>query len=120
MQSQRRDLVAQTDAEGGDLAAAAGDVGEAGGAEAREKSCELSAEKIRSEIDEHVFEIDGGVGATGFCDVGENFPADGDAFLDDPAACVAACICGGQCFLDAGVPGFFVGFPSECDAGAPV
>ena len=83
-------LVAGVDAEGGDLAAAAGDVGEAGGAEAGEEAGEFSAEEIGREIDEHVFEIDGGVGATGLRDVWENFAADRDAFLHDPAAGIAA------------------------------
>ena len=46
------------------MAAAAGDVGEAGGAEAGEEAGEFSAEKVRREIDKHVFEIDG-VGAAG-------------------------------------------------------
>ena len=54
-----RSLVAGVDAERGDLAAAAGDVGEAGGAEAGEEAGELAAEEIGREIDEHVFEVDG-------------------------------------------------------------
>src|ERR1700677_1956811 len=115
-----RSLVAGVDAERGDLAAAAGDVGEAGGAEAREEAGEATAEEIGREIDEHVFEVNGGIGAAGFRDVGENFAADWDAFLNDPAACVATRGCGGECFFDRGVPGFFVGLPSESYAGAAV
>ena len=107
-------------AEGGDLAAAAGDVGEAGGAEAGEEAGELSSEKIGREIDEHVFEVDGRIFAAGLRDVGEDFAADGDAFLDDPAASIAAHVCSGESFFDGGVPGFFVGFPAESYTGAAV
>src|SRR5580704_8535261 len=113
-------LVAGVDAEGGDLAAAAGDVGETGGAEAGEESGEAAAEKIGGEVDEHVFEVDWGACGAGLHDVRENFAADWDAFLDDPAAGVAACVCSGQGLFDRGVPGFFVGFPAERDAGATV
>ena len=60
------------------------------------------------------------IGAAGFRDVGENFAADGDAFLHDPAAGVATRGCGGERFFDGGVPGFFVGFPAEGYAGAAV
>jgi hypothetical protein len=112
--------VARIYAEGGDLATAAGDVGEAGGAEAGEEAGELSSEKIGREIDEHVFEVDGRIFAAGLRDVGEDFAADGDAFLDDPAASIAAHVCSGESFFDGGVPGFFVAFPAESDASAAV
>ena len=46
--------MARVDTEGGDLAAAAGDVGEAGGAEAGQAAGHFSAENIRREIDQHV------------------------------------------------------------------
>ena len=59
-------------AEGGDLAAAAGDVGKAGGAEAREEAAQFSAEQVRSKIDEHVLEFHAAV----LRNVGENLAAD--------------------------------------------
>jgi hypothetical protein len=38
--------------------------------------------------------------------------ADGDAFLNDPAAGLASRACGGDRFSDCSVPGVLVGFPS--------
>src|SRR6266852_2826758 len=87
---------------GGDLAAAAGDVGEAGGAEAGEEAAQFSAEEIWSEIDEHVFELY----AAGLRDVGKNLAADGDAFLHDPAAGISASVPGRDGPFDRGVPVF--------------
>ena len=58
-------LFAGADAEGGDLAAAAGYVGEAGGAEAGEEAAEFSAEEVGGEVDEHVFEFDIAIFAAG-------------------------------------------------------
>ena len=48
-------LLARSDAKGGDLAAAAGDVGEAGGAEAGEEAAEFALEEVGGEVYEHVF-----------------------------------------------------------------
>src|SRR5512137_537072 len=72
----------RSDAEGGDLAAAAGDVGEAGGAQAREEAAKFAAEEIGSEIHQHVAEVD----LSNLRDVGKNFAADGNPFLSDPHA----------------------------------
>src|SRR5208282_6874459 len=64
---------ARADAEGGDLAAAAGDVGKACGAEAGEETAEFSAEEVGGEIDEHVAVVN----FADISDVGKNFAADG-------------------------------------------
>src|SRR6266849_2160551 len=107
---------ARSYAEGGDLAAAGGYVGEAGGAEARQEAAEFAAEEIRSEVDEHVAEFDVFVRR----DVGENFAADGDALLHDPGATFFAGFGGGNGALDGFVPIVLAGFPAEGDAGAAV
>ena len=80
------------DPEGWDLASARGYVGEAGGAQARQEAGKLAPKQIRSEIDEHVFKFD----AARRRDPGEDFAADGYAFLHDPAAGVAASADGGN------------------------
>src|SRR5579859_162880 len=106
-------------AEGGDLAAAGGDVGQAGGAEAGEEAAEFSAEQIGREVHQHVAKLDG----LDRRDVRENFPADGDAFLDDPNAagrCGVDGIDGGDRAADGFVPIFFVGFPTESDPASSV
>src|ERR1700757_327834 len=94
------------DAESRDLPATAGDVGQAGGAEAGEEAADFAAEKIGGEIDEHVAIVD--------CAVGphprKNFAADGDALLHDPAA-----LRGGDSFFDNRVPFGFAGSPAERD-----
>src|SRR5712692_2605189 len=100
---------ARSYAEGGDLAAAGGYVGEAGGAEAGEEAAELASEEIGSEVDEHVAELDGFVGR----DVRKNFAADGDALLHDPGGALFARLSGGDGAADGFVPIVFVGFPAE-------
>jgi len=79
--------------------------------EAGEEAADLSAEKIRREVDQHVAIID--------CAVGlhprKNFAANGDALLNDPAA-----LRGGDGFFDDGVPLGLAGFPAERDAAPPV
>src|SRR5260370_29298549 len=104
------------DAEGGDLAAAGGYVGEAGGAEAGEEAAEFAAKQVWGEVDEHVSELNGMVGR----DVGEDFAANGDALLHDPAAGIFAGASGGDGATDGLVPIVFVGFPAEGDAAAAV
>src|SRR5260221_9026280 len=73
---------AGSDAEGGDLAAAGGYVGEAGGAKAGEEAAEFAAKQIWSEVDQHVAELNGPVRR----DEGKNFAANGDTLLHDPSA----------------------------------
>src|SRR5712692_2208660 len=107
---------ARSYAEGGDLATAGGDVGEAGGAQAGEEAAEFAAEEIRGEVDEHVAEFDIFVRR----DVREDFTADGDALLHDPGVIVFAGPGGGDSALDGFVPVAFAGFPAECDARAAV
>src|SRR6266852_532631 len=104
------------DTEGGDLAAAGGYVGEAGGAEAREEAAEFAAEQIRGEVHQHVAELDVFVGR----DVGKNLAANGNALLHDPGAPLFAGLGGGNGALNGFVPIVLVGFPSESDAGTAV
>src|SRR6266403_5453914 len=92
------------------LAAAAGHIGEAGGAEAGEKATELSAEQIRGEIHQHVAVID----FAGLSNVREDFAPDGYAFLGDPHAVLCR-----KSKLDRRVPGGFTGFPAGGPAGPP-
>src|SRR5229473_6259625 len=87
-----------------DLAAAAGDIREAGGAEARQKTAQLSAEQIGREVHQHVPVVH-------LADVrGErkNLAADRNTFLRDPHA-----ILGGQRALDGVVPRVFAGLPAK-------
>src|SRR6266581_3393374 len=102
---------ARRDAKRRDLAAAAGDIGKASGAEAGEEAAEFAAEQIRREIDEHVAEID----LPDVRDVRKQFAADGDAFLDDPDT-----ICRSEGAFDGLIPSSFTGFPAEGDAGAAI
>src|SRR6267143_1197083 len=104
------------DAEGGDLAAAGGYVGEAGGAEAGQEAAELAAEEIGGEVDEHVAEFDDFVAR----DVGKNFAADGDALLHDPCGALCAGLGCGDGAGDGFIPIVFVGLPAEGDAAAAV
>src|SRR5216684_7680512 len=112
---------ARSYAEGGDLATAGGNVGEAGGAEAGEEAAEFAAEEIGGEIDEHVAELDSFLRH----DVGENLAANRDAFLHDPGAALfsrfgGAGLGGRNGALDGFVPVVLAGFPAEGDAGAAV
>src|SRR5712664_3896759 len=107
---------ARSHAEGGDLAASGGYVGEAGGAESSEEAAEFAAKQVRGEIDEHVTELDGVVG----CDIGKDFAANGDALLHDPAAGIFTGPNGRDGATDGLVPIVFVGFPAEGDAAAAV
>src|SRR2546426_10606258 len=91
------------------LAAAAGHIGEAGGAEAGEKATELSAEQVRGEIHQHVAGID----FAGLSNVREDFAPGGDAFLGDPYAVLRR-----KSKLDRPVPGGLTGFPAAGHAGA--
>src|SRR6267143_3177029 len=99
------------DAKRRNLAAAAGHIGEAGGAEAGEKATEFSAEQVWGEIHQHVAVID----FAGLSHVREDFAPDGDAFLGDPRAVLRR-----KSKLDRRVPGGFTGFPSESHAGAAI
>src|SRR5690348_8467252 len=101
----------RADAEGGDLAAAASDVGEAGGAQTSQKAADSSAEKIGCEIDEHVAVIN----LADIGDIGKYFVADGNALLNDPGAIFC-----GEGAADGGIPVGFVCFPTESYAGAAV
>src|SRR5882762_7901536 len=104
------------DAEGGDLAAAGGYVGEAGGAEAGEEAAEFAAKEIGGQVDEHVAGFDISVGR----DVGKNFAADGDALLHDPGATGFSGLGGGDGAGDGFIPIVLVGFPAKGDAAAAV
>src|SRR5579859_567261 len=86
-----RPVRARRHAERRNLSAAARDIGEAGGAQARQKAREFSAEEIRGEVHEHVAVIH-------FADIGdvrEYFAANGNALLNDPGA-----VLGGKRALD--------------------
>src|SRR6266849_5858704 len=94
----------------GHLAAAAGDIREAGGAEARQKAAQFSAEQVRREVHQHVPVVH-------LADVrGErkNLAADRNAFLRDPHA-----IFGRQRALDGVVPRAFAGLPAKRHAEPP-
>src|SRR5260370_33776255 len=107
---------ARSYAEGGDLAAAGGYVGEPGGAEAGEEAAQFATEEIGSEVDEHVAEFKAFVRR----DVGENFAADGDALLHDPCAAFFAGPVGGDSVLGGRVPILLAAFPADGDACATV
>src|SRR6266446_120480 len=88
----------------GHLAAAAGDIREAGGAEARQKAAQFSAEQVRREVHQHVPVVH-------LADVrGErkNLAADRNAFLRDPHAIFRR-----QRALDGAVPRVFTGLPAK-------
>src|SRR5215472_12332778 len=95
----------------GNLAAAAGDIGEAGGAEAREETADFSSEQIRREVYEHLAVVHFAVGLY----PREHFAADGDALLHNPAALRRR-----HGFLDDCVPISFAGFPAKCDPAAAI
>src|SRR5215467_4824701 len=69
------------DAEGRDLAAAAGDIGQTSSAQAREKARNLAAEKVGREVHQHVAIVHLAVRLH----PREYFAADRNALLDDPA-----------------------------------
>src|SRR6202171_1514218 len=104
------------DAKRRNLAAAAGYVSQAGGAKTRQISGEFSAEKIRRKIHQHVAELH--ISTCG--NVRENFAADGDAFLHDPATTVVFGAGTRNRRLDRGVPLAFAGFPAERDSRATI
>src|SRR5260370_38882651 len=93
------------------LAAAGGDVGEAGGAKAREKPTKFSAEQVRRKVYQHVAVIY----SARLRDVRENFAANGNAFLHEPRTI----LCGKRA-LDGFVPDRLARFPSERCPGAAV
>src|SRR6266851_7175544 len=94
-----------------DLTATAGHIGEAGGAEAGEKTTELSAEQVRGEIHQHVAVID----LADVRDVRKNFAPDGDAFLGDPHTVLRR-----KRALDRRVPVSFTSFPAKGHARAAI
>src|SRR5690348_7355242 len=98
----------------GNLAASAGDIGEARGTQAGEESAQFSAEEIGSKIHEHVAELDGA--AVEY--LREDFAADRNALLDDPAAALSCFSVAGNGLLDGCIPITFAGFPTEGNAGA--
>src|SRR5258708_8485308 len=97
------------DAKSRHLAATAGHIGEAGGAEGSKKATKLSTEQVRGEIHQHVAVID----PAGVRDVRKDLAADGNAFLDDPHAVLR-----GKRTFDRRSPGGFTGFPAERHTGA--
>src|SRR5437879_12005567 len=66
----------------GHLAAAAGDIREAGGAEARQKAAQFSAEQVRREVHQHVPVVH----LAAVRGERKNLAADRNAFLRDPQA----------------------------------
>src|SRR5712664_39114 len=88
----------------GDLAAAAGDIRQAGGAETRQKAAQFSAEQIRRKVHQHVPVVH-------LADVGgerKDLAADRNAFLRDPHAIFRR-----QRALDGAVPRVFTGLPAK-------
>src|ERR1700730_12562994 len=87
-----------------DLAAAAGDIRQTGGAEARQKTAQFSAEQVRCKVHQHVpvVHLADSRGERKY------LAADRNAFLRDPHT-----IFGRQRALDGVVPSFFAGFPAE-------
>src|SRR5437764_584184 len=95
----------------GHLPAAAGNVGESGRAEPRQKAAQFSPKQVRRKVHQHIAVVH----TARLRDIREDFAANGNPLLHDPCAVFRR-----EGASDSFIPSGFAGFPSQCDAGAAI